>query len=165
MRLIFAAAFAALLLAPTTADAGPLGRIWQRLQDRRTPPAPSKPSPGWVVPESGPRVVGDPMPAGVAGAELKLRQRILLDVMRHRAVEKAVKDGIPLPGGGVKKVTREEAEKLAARVHDNDILDAARVYGAPDGGRLEAFLLWLWENREAIVKFILTIMALFQSSE
>ena len=161
MRLILLVTFtfAALLLAPTTADAGPLGRIWQRLQDRRTPPAPKKPSPGWV--ESGPKVVGDPMPAGVAGAELKLRQRILLDMMRHHAVNRLVRDGVKTPDGKVQKVNREQAENLVARVKDADIIAEAKAYGAPDGGRLEAWAIWLWEHKEEIIKFIVLIASLF----
>ncbi|WP_439627453.1 hypothetical protein [Gemmata sp.] len=93
----------------------------------------------------------------------ELRKRIALRFARNGAVERAVRDGIPGPDGKVRKLTREQAEAAVAGVSDDLIVGAAAEVGAPfgEGGRLEAFLSWLWEHREQIIKLILSLLALF----
>lgn len=98
--------------------------------------------------------------AGIGKGEL--RKRIVLEFVRHRAVELAVKDGIKSPDGKVRKVTRDEAEKLVDGVRDDVILGAAIEQGAPvEGGRLEGLVNWLWEHREQLIRLILSLLALF----
>lgn len=149
------AGFATLFIAVSPdADAGPL----QRFRDRgKAHPAPQADAPkaSPKVMQAGPQVV-----EGLGDGELV--KRIMLRRYREVVVDRAVKDGIPLPGGGVRKVTRAEAEKLVKRVTDDDVMDFAKVKGAPVGGLGDGtFLKWLWENKEAIIKFILSLLAIF----
>jgi hypothetical protein len=103
-----------------------------------------------------------PEPKVVEGlGDGELVKRIMLRRIRDRVVDRAVKDGVPVPGGGVRKVSRDEAEKLVKRITDDDILEYAKVKGAPVQGRLQDLLNWLWENREAIIRFLLSILSLF----
>lgn len=124
-----------------------------------TVPAPEvqpAPAPAPVVMQSGDPQVAQGLFDG------RLRKRIAAVFLRARAVERAVADGLPVAGGGTRKVTREEAWKLAERVDNDTLFEAAVVHGAPVGeGRIEAFLNWLWENREAIIRFVLMLMSLF----
>lgn len=117
------------------------------------------------VPVPVPVYLSDPpVKQGVAEGlpEGRLRKRLAIAVVRAQVVERAVRDGIVTPGGGVRKVTREEARKLVDRVGDDTIEQAAIVYGAPIGeGKIQQFLTWLWEHREEIIAFILKILPLF----
>jgi len=107
--------------------------------------AADKPAP----PASEPKVV-----EGLGDGELLRR-------IRERVVDRAVRDGVPVPGGGTRKVAREQAEQLVQRVPDSDILDYSRVKGAPAQGALKDFLSWLWEHRDEIINWVLSILALF----
>lgn len=193
MRLIPLTLFALLFAVPAPAEAGPV-RDW--LRSRRVPacecaPCPCPPSscPACVAPLAapacGPEGCPLPMPARIAAQDPpkaatakadpkvveglgdgEILKRIVLNRVRARAVDKAVKDGVPVPGGGVRQVTRAEAEKLVKKVSDDEIQEFARLKGAPVQGLGDGtFLKWLWENKEAIIKFILSLLALFADEQ
>jgi hypothetical protein len=159
--------YRALLVVVCVAFIFGLGSI---LADLTTVSARPKPAPPACVCEvckccgcAAPKVAQGAAPAVVEGiGDGELRKRIMLRIIRGRVVDKAVKDGVPVPGGGTRKVTRAEAEKLAQRITDDDVLEYAKVKGAPVQGLGDGSLLrWLWENKEAIISFLLSILSLF----
>ncbi len=155
------AGFATLFIAVSPdADAGPL----QRFRDRGK----AHPAPQADAPKASPKVM-QAGPQVVEGLGDRVRDRLLLSVVRSRAVDHAVKHGIPVAGGGVRKVTREEARAMAEKVSDETILAAAKVYGAPIGqGKLADLFDWLVSHKEQIlelVKFVLSLFLLFASDE
>ncbi len=178
-----ATVFAGLFLALAPAEAGPVARLRERVIQRLAPHSPqaNPPAcPGGVcpvpvaaqrpAPVPAPKVMQQPAPKVVEGlGDGRLRDRLLLAVVRARAVDHAIKHGVPVAGGGTRKVTREEAQKLADKVSDEAILRAAKVYGAPVGeGRLAALFDWLVAHKEQIlelVKFVLSLFALFADDE
>lgn len=172
MKRFLIPALAIVLLATPDANAGPFKRLRDRLFGAPeacpngvcpTPAAPTfipngipaqAPAQPKVMQQAAPQVVG-----GIGDGELI--QRVLIRRLRDRAIDRAVRDGIPVPGGGTRKVSRAEAEKLVKRVSDEEIVSYAKAKGAKGGLGDGSFLNWLWENREAILKFILSILALF----
>jgi hypothetical protein len=116
------------------------------------------------TPKATPKTADPKVVEGLGDGEIL--KRIVLRRVRDRAVDKAVRDGIPVPGGGVRKVSRAEAEKMVAGVTDAEIMEYAKLKGAPIQGLGDGSLLrWLWENKEAIIKFILSILALFADDQ
>ncbi len=161
------------LTAPeAVAGDGPFQRLRARIHDRLfgpdcpggVCPAPQVPAPAPASP--APPVVGQAAPQVMQGiGDGEWIQRILIRRQRERAIDEAVKNGVPIPGGGVRTVTRAEAEKLASRVTDDEVIRYAKAKGAKGALGDGTFLKWLWEHREEILKFILSIMALFGDDE
>lgn len=102
---------------------------------------------GWVqdsVAGGDPPVVGGPL--------ARLTRKVVCERIRTLAVERAVAKGIP----------RSEARKKINRISDEQILGGAVAMGAPVGALGDGTILkWLWEHREEIVRWILSILALF----
>lgn len=101
---------------------------------------------GWVQDS----VAGDPAIAG--GPLARLTRKVVCERIRTLAVEKAVAKGIP----------RAEARTKVNRISDQQILGGAIALGAPVGALGDGTILrWLWEHRDEIIRWILSILALF----
>ncbi len=110
-------------------------------------------------------VVVEPMPkAGIFSG--KLRQKIVLNLVRHHTIKKLMSDG--LKG---KKLSRAEAEAAYDKLTEEVVL-AAVEDASPDtaaqlqavGGPLTDFLQWLSDHSDQIMKIVelvMKIMALF----
>jgi hypothetical protein len=136
------------------------------------PPVEPKPAEPQYVPvivpmqPSGPQVSQGTAPEMVSGGPLaRIRERLLLRSAREGAVNRLTSDGFAVVGRNAKPLTEARARELVAQVEDDVLLrHVSEKYGQSavgEGGRLEAFLSWIWENREAIIKFLLSILALF----
>ncbi len=165
MRLLTLTLFIGLFLVPApAADAGPLQRLRERVQQRNAPNCangvcqlPARP----VTAQPVPKVAQQPAPKVVEGP---IRDAARLKLLRILAVNYAVEHGVPAGDGSVKKVTRAHARALAEHVTDEQITKGLRVYGAPSEGRLEDFFDWVLAHREEIaelVKWIVSLFALF----
>lgn len=113
--------------------------------------------------DGNPKVIRGPPEAVEGVGKGELRKRLLLDVMRHHAVNRLVRDGLKTPDGKVRKVDRDEARELVAKVKDETILAMAVEKGAPvgEGGKLEALLDWILAHKEEIIRFIMLLISLF----
>lgn len=102
---------------------------------------------GWVqdsVAGGDPPVVGGPL--------ARLTRKAVCERLRTLAVERAVAKGIP----------RAEARKKIAKISDEQILGGAIAMGAPVGALGDGTILrWLWEHRDEIIRWILSILSLF----
>jgi hypothetical protein len=95
-------------------------------------------------------VAGDP--AVVVGPLARLTRKVVCERLRTLAVERAVAKGIP----------RAEARAKVNRISDQQILGGAIALGAPVGALGDGTILrWLWEHRDEIVRWILSILSLF----
>jgi len=149
-------------LQPQTAQAGPLGNV-HTFSDGKVGVWNGS---AYVI---QPQAAAAPVaaPKSVDGAEVvgfgigNLRRAIILDSMRSAAEWRLVRDGIKRPDGKVVKVTRSQAKELVSRISDDTIFGGAKSLGAPVGGAFQDFLKWMWDHKEEIVKFILSIIALF----
>jgi hypothetical protein len=103
----------------------------------------------------------------------KLRERILLSLVRHRAVAQRQKDGFKSIGGKEKPLTREEAEALYDRLDDEVVIGlvkeaSPKTWAAAGEGFLARLIQWIKDHPEevaAIIKLILTLLAAFAEGQ
>jgi hypothetical protein len=104
----------------------------------------------------------------------KLRQRVMLQLLRHRAVAQMQKDGFKSIGGKEKPLTKEEAEALYDRLTDDVVIGlvkeaSPKTWGAiGEGGFLARLIQWIKDHPEevaAIIKLILTLLAAFAEGQ
>lgn len=129
---------------------------------------PSRPAPVPVpLPQEMPKAEPKPVEGLFDG---KLRQKVLLTLVRHRAIAQMQKDGFKAVGGADKPLTRDQAEALYDKLTDDVILGAVKeaspkaVGAIGEGGFLANLLEWIRTHPEelaAIVKLILSLLALF----
>lgn len=99
---------------------------------------------GWTQKTEAPPVVGGPL--------TRLTRKVVCERLRTLAIDRAVVKGIP----------RAEARKKIGRISDEQILGGAVAMGAPVGALGDGTILrWLWEHRDEIVRWILSILSLF----
>ena len=152
-------------LLSITAD-GQFRRDHHDRRDFRLLPWERRHAPVAIVPVQSPPVVAsdDAKPltaAQMRDGENRLLAKILIKRLKARAVNRAVRDGVKTPDGKIVKLSREEAQRRADAIDDSEIMEFAKVKGGPVGGPVQDFFQWLWENREAVLEFILKILSLF----
>lgn len=102
---------------------------------------------------------------------LRIGQRLLAKLLRHRVTTQLQHDGFALSGGNPTPLTAEQADRLLSRLDDAEIVGVAESSGvagdavvAGDGGRLGALLKWIADHKTEIlevIKLIITILAIF----
>ena len=104
----------------------------------------------------------------------RLRERIVLALLRHRAVAQMQKDGFRLIGGKEKPLTKEEAVALYDRLTDDVVIGlvkeaSPKTWAAVgEGGFLARLIQWIKDHPEevaAIIKLILTLLAAFAEGQ
>jgi hypothetical protein len=100
----------------------------------------------------------------------KLRERVVLNLLRHRAVAQMQRDGFKQAGGANKPLTKAEAEALYDELADDVVLglvkeSSPKTWGAVRGGGfLSRLVEWIRthpEEIQAIVKLILSLLMVF----
>jgi hypothetical protein len=129
----------------------------QRRFRLRQTPAPQE------SPKAAPQVAEGPL-------RDRLRERVLLAVVKSRVVRQLQADGFKVAGGPAKPMTRAEAEALYDRLTEDVILGAVKeaspqtfAAATEPGGFLARLIAWITEHQDeiaAIVKLILSILAL-----
>lgn len=106
--------------------------------------------------------------AGVEARESGAAKRLLVKVVRARAVKELMARGFQSVGGDPRPLSREEAERLVAQLDDEQILVGAHQVGKLGDGtilaRLGAVFDWIMAHKEeiaAIVKWVLGLLMLF----
>lgn len=103
------------------------------------------------------------------GIHDRARERVLLAVVRSRAIRQMEQDGFALVGRSGTPIMRGRAEALYAQLTDDVVIGAVKeaspaAYGAlGDGTLLGNLVKWIVEHQDeilAILKLVLTILAL-----
>ena len=99
----------------------------------------------------------------------RVRERLLLTIIRHKAIARMQRDGFALANGDKTPLSAEKAEQLYEKLTDEMVLAAAReaspqtVGKLGDGTLLANLIQWIADHQEeilAILKLVLSILAL-----
>lgn len=99
----------------------------------------------------------------------RLRERVVLSIVRHRAIDRLEREGFTLIGKDSRPMSRERARELVDRLDDETLIGCVReaspqVYGKlGDGQLLSNLMTWIADHQEeilAILKLILSILVL-----